>query len=264
MPPSSPARPCTSRSASSTWRPWPAAPPESRPGSAGYPRLSLTARPACLCRPPTRPRWPARQIRSSPTRPGRSGWENSAGSGRRPSSAGPRSPRRRLRSTRRSSATVKIHLNYRGGYPMQSQEPDDRAAAEAERQPGGTQPVTPPYRVAAAGPPPGPAIRASDRDRDSAAHRVQEAFADGRLDDEEFDGRMRAVLTARTIGELDRLTEDVPAPAARGGRWRVPERFQAVVYKGNGLLDLRAAELIAPVTTVAAIAYKSRIDILVP
>ncbi len=170
---------------------------------------------------------------------------------------------------------------------MQSQEPDDRAAAEAERQPGGTQPVTPPYRVAAAGPPPGPAIRASDRDRDSAAHRVQEAFADGRLDDEEFDGRMRAVLTARTIGELDRLTEDVPAPAARGGtvtaggspgrwavayknsvrrggRWRVPERFQAVVYKGNGLLDLRAAELIAPVTTVAAIAYKSRIDILVP
>jgi hypothetical protein len=31
-----------------------------------------------------------------------------------------------------------------------------------------------------------------------------------------------------------------------------------------GWLDLRAAELSAPVTTVLAVAYKSRIDILVP
>jgi hypothetical protein len=36
------------------------------------------------------------------------------------------------------------------------------------------------------------------------------------------------------------------------------------VYKGGGMLDLRAAELTAPVTTVIAVAYKSRIDILVP
>jgi hypothetical protein len=50
----------------------------------------------------------------------------------------------------------------------------------------------------------------------------------------------------------------------RGGRWRVPERFTSVIYKGGSWLDLRAAELTAPVTTVAAIACKSRIDILVP
>ncbi|MDQ2876658.1 MAG: hypothetical protein M3Y33_18415, partial [Actinomycetota bacterium] len=50
----------------------------------------------------------------------------------------------------------------------------------------------------------------------------------------------------------------------RGGRWRVPERFTSVVYKGSGWLDLRAAELTAPVTTVRAVAYKSRIDVLVP
>ena len=50
----------------------------------------------------------------------------------------------------------------------------------------------------------------------------------------------------------------------RGGRWRVPERFSTVVYKGSGRLDLRAAELTAPVTTVFAVAYKSRIDVLVP
>jgi hypothetical protein len=138
-----------------------------------------------------------------------------------------------------------------------------------------------------------PAIRASDQDRDAVAQRLQQAFAERRLDDDEFDERMRAALTARTGADLDKLTADLPAPTPgstvsgstvsaaparrpgrwamaykssirRGGRWRVPERFTSVVYKGGGWLDLRAAELTAPVTTVVAVAYKSRIDILVP
>jgi hypothetical protein len=46
-----------------------------------------------------------------------------------------------------------------------------------------------------------PAIRASDRERDAATHRLQDAFAEGRLDDAEFDDRMRAALTARTRRE---------------------------------------------------------------
>jgi len=133
------------------------------------------------------------------------------------------------------------------------------------------------------------AIRASDQDREAVAQRLQQAFAERRLDDDEFDERMRAALTARTSADLERLTSDLPAaapgatpavPAAgprpgrwavayknsirRGGRWRVPERFTSVVYKGSGWLDLRAAELTARVTTVVAVAYKSRIDILVP
>jgi hypothetical protein len=138
---------------------------------------------------------------------------------------------------------------------------------------------------------PAPAIRVSDRDRDAAAHVLQAAFAEGRLDDDEFDQRMRAALTARVSTDLDKLTADLPAAAPRpggapatagsgrtpgkyamaykssirrGGRWRVPERFNAVVYKGSGWLDLRAAELTEPETTVRAIAYKSRIDVLVP
>ena len=43
-----------------------------------------------------------------------------------------------------------------------------------------------------------------------------------------------------------------------------PDRYTTVVYKGGGWLDLRAAELTAPVTTLLAVAYKSRITILVP
>jgi Domain of unknown function (DUF1707) len=133
-----------------------------------------------------------------------------------------------------------------------------------------------------------PAIRASDQDRDAVVQRLQQAFAERRLDDDEFDERMRAALTAKTSADLDRLTGDLPeaapggvAPAVparspgrwamayknsirRAGRWRVPERFNVVIYKGQGWLDLRAAELTAPVTTVVAYAYKSRVDILVP
>ena len=132
-----------------------------------------------------------------------------------------------------------------------------------------------------------PAMRASDRERDAVLQRIQQAFAEGRLDDAEFDERMRAALTARTHADLDMLLTDLPAaatpgggPAAgpspgrfaialknsvrRAGRWRVPERYTTVVYKGNGWLDLRAAELSGPVTTFLAVAYKSQVKILVP
>jgi Domain of unknown function (DUF1707) len=132
-----------------------------------------------------------------------------------------------------------------------------------------------------------PAMRASDQDREQAAQRLQAAFAEGRLDDAEFETRMRTALTAVTHSDLGKLTADLPESAPtgggavklpepgkyavaykssvrRGGRWRVPGRFTPVVYKGSGWIDLRAAELTEPVTTVRAVAYKSRMDILVP
>jgi hypothetical protein len=112
------------------------------------------------------------------------------------------------------------------------------------------------------------------------------SFAEGRLDDAEFDEQMRAALTARTYADLDVLLTDLPAAAPRGapavsrgpgryaialkssvrraGPWRVPDRYTTVVYKGDGWLDLRAAELSGPVTTFVTVAYKSRVTILVP
>jgi Domain of unknown function (DUF1707) len=120
-----------------------------------------------------------------------------------------------------------------------------------------------------------PAIRASDRERDTVVQRVQQAFAEGRLDDAEFDERMRAALTARTHADLDvvpaaggrrpgRLAIALKSSVRRAGRWRVPEKYTTVVYKGDGCLDLRAAELSGPVTTFLTVAYKSRVTILVP
>ncbi|MGI8331021.1 DUF1707 SHOCT-like domain-containing protein [Actinomadura scrupuli] len=139
-----------------------------------------------------------------------------------------------------------------------------------------------------------PVIRASDRERDAALQRLQVAFGEGRLTDEEFDERMRAALAARTHRDLDVLFTDLPADAGtdaaaasrtappvagrpvgrfqvayknsvrRGGRWRVPERYSALIYKGHCRLDLRAAELDGPVTTIFVVAYKSDVEIIVP
>jgi hypothetical protein len=169
----------------------------------------------------------------------------------------------------------------------QSQPEDHPPAPQAahETAPATVTPAAPPGQE----PPRSPELRVSDRDRDAVAQILQAAFAEGRLDDDEFDERMRAALTARTGGDLEKLTTDLPAVAARpatvtpavsrqpgklavaykssvrrGGRWRVPEQFTSVIYKGTGWLDLRAAELAGHETTVRAIAYKSRIDVLVP
>lgn len=130
-------------------------------------------------------------------------------------------------------------------------------------------------------------LRASDRERDGVVSRLKDAFAEGRLTDQEFDERVRGALTASTRSDLDRLLGDLP-PAAerrvvppvpsvppgrfavayknsvrRAGRWRVPGRYTSLVYKGGGWLDLRAAQFTAPVTTIFAIAYKSDIEITV-
>jgi uncharacterized protein DUF1707 len=132
------------------------------------------------------------------------------------------------------------------------------------------------------------AIRASDVERDEVLVRLHGAFAEGRLTEVELDERTESALAARTRAELDRLLADLPAVPARpaptpatsvrpgrlhvaykdslrrGGRWRVPDGYTAVVYKGGGLLDLREAELDGPVTRIRAVAYKSAIEIIVP
>lgn len=61
------------------------------------------------------------------------------------------------------------------------------------------------------------AILAANTERDAVTERLQVAFAEHRLTDSEFDERIRAALTARTAGDLDKLTADLPAQAAGAG-----------------------------------------------
>jgi DNA-binding PadR family transcriptional regulator len=53
-------------------------------------------------------------------------------------------------------------------------------------------------------------IRVSDRDREQATVRLRDSFAQGRLTREELDERITAALNARTVGDLRRVTADLP------------------------------------------------------
>ena len=59
---------------------------------------------------------------------------------------------------------------------------------------------------------PDPRQRASDADRDAVAAELREAFAEGRLTQDEFEARLDQVHAARTYGDLSPITADLPAP----------------------------------------------------
>lgn len=75
--------------------------------------------------------------------------------------------------------------------------------------------------VAGDGPPERGSPRASDRDRERVCRQLREHFVEGRLRLPELEARLAAALTADTLADLSRLTDDlpelapeVPAPAA--------------------------------------------------
>ena len=102
----------------------------------------------------------------------------------------------------------------------------------------------------------------SDVERAEVQKRLSRAHDSGQLDLTEFDERLRAVLAARTRGELDRTTADLPeAPAERpapgvfsdtggGSTMRVLTIVWASLVAVNlavwGIVSLTTAELIYP------------------
>ncbi|MGW6014663.1 DUF1707 SHOCT-like domain-containing protein [Streptomyces sp. NPDC055210] len=56
-----------------------------------------------------------------------------------------------------------------------------------------------------------PELRASDADREQVAEVLRDALAEGRLDMAEFEERLEATYKARTYGELEPITRDLPA-----------------------------------------------------
>ncbi|HEX9033688.1 MAG TPA: DUF1707 domain-containing protein [Streptosporangiaceae bacterium] len=55
-----------------------------------------------------------------------------------------------------------------------------------------------------------PRMRASDQDRERAAQALSQHHAVGRIDAAEFHERLDRVFEAKTIGDLDELTADLP------------------------------------------------------
>jgi hypothetical protein len=133
-----------------------------------------------------------------------------------------------------------------------------------------------------------PELRVSDAEREATVVRLREAGGEGRLTLEELAERVELADAARTRGELDALTADLPdSPArheapvvdaprkerrwivaivggeARKGRWRPSRRTNAVAIMGGIDIDLREAEL-ADGAEILAVPVMGAVSITVP
>ncbi|MDQ2982617.1 MAG: DUF1707 domain-containing protein [Actinomycetota bacterium] len=128
-----------------------------------------------------------------------------------------------------------------------------------------------------------PELRASDADRDRTVTLLREHSVEGRLTLDEFSQRMEQAYDARTVGELEQLTHDLPIASSEPGRERKPNRFTVVVFGsserkgrwrlsrhlaivvfGNADIDLRQAQLARESPSITAFVLFGNIDIYVP
>lgn len=127
-------------------------------------------------------------------------------------------------------------------------------------------------------------ILASDTERERVGALLQEACVEGRLTLEEFAQRMEQTQAARTRGQLDVITRDLPvAPVTATGRqnpvsltvavmsednrrgfWRIGEESKAIALMGSCKLDLRSAAISSQVTVIEAYAIMGSIEVIVP
>jgi hypothetical protein len=125
-------------------------------------------------------------------------------------------------------------------------------------------------------------VRASDAEREAVVAELNTAVGEGRLTLDEFSTRLSDAYAATTRGELEPLAADLPAAVPDGrqagkewhvtplggmrrtGAWRVPAQTIAVTLIGGADLDLRAAQLDAPVVTLTKISLIGGTRITVP
>jgi hypothetical protein len=144
-------------------------------------------------------------------------------------------------------------------------------------------------------------MRASDADRERIARVLSEAMEQGRLTPTETSERLASVYSAKTLGDLEPLTADLPehaplvprpptlprpaassrvdrsgaAPtssfavgilsgATRKGRWIVPRQFSAVAIMGGIEIDLTQARFTGLDTVMTCVAFWGGVEIVVP
>jgi hypothetical protein len=137
-------------------------------------------------------------------------------------------------------------------------------------------------------------IRAADSDRDQVAEVLHQAYAEGRIDDQEHSERLLAALRAKTFDDLIPLTADLvpdtpaPSPARshpttdstspgdpdritvaltdvkRVGPWRVRRRSNVSVLLGSALLDLTEASFDSLDVELNVIQFMGTLTIRVP
>ena len=114
-------------------------------------------------------------------------------------------------------------------------------------------------------------MRVSDDERRAVQDRLQRAHEVGQLELAEFDERVKSVWAARTRGELQRVTADLPAPPSAPGRRPVfsdtgggiAMRILTIIWASSsavnlavwGLLSLRLDDPLFPWWLLAAIPF---------
>lgn len=172
--------------------------------------------------------------------------------------------------------------------------PDAKQATAPQRDDASPPIADPPPRVEAPRPSHDPHadFLITSADRDAAEARLRQAVADDLLTLDQFGDRMRAVLEARTRGDLQEATAGVPMAAEprrrtreRGtarparqqqnivaimsetdtrGRWRPARETTAVAVMGNAVVDLQGAEFEGDELKLNAIAWMGSVEIIVP
>ncbi|MER6201713.1 DUF1707 domain-containing protein [Streptomyces sp. NPDC001586] len=138
-------------------------------------------------------------------------------------------------------------------------------------------------------------LRASDADRDRIAQILGDAVAEGRLTSDEHSERLDSLYALKTVGELEALVLDLPAPggshapfaqaaptppagaagpaetivavcssSARKGRWRPGAHTRAVSVMGDITLDLTEAVFEQQVTEINVTCVLGNVEVLVP
>ncbi|MFC0110014.1 DUF1707 SHOCT-like domain-containing protein [Kibdelosporangium aridum] len=144
-------------------------------------------------------------------------------------------------------------------------------------------------------------IRISNEDRERVAQILHNAMAEGRLEMSELEERLDQVYAAKTFGDLEPITRDlpvqsnspvpqphkVPSPLPSGrivpgatvgprnsvavmsgverkGEWVVPQQHNAIAVMGGVELNLTYARFEAPETVISCFAFMGGIEIYVP
>ncbi|MFC5003952.1 DUF1707 domain-containing protein [Dactylosporangium cerinum] len=136
-------------------------------------------------------------------------------------------------------------------------------------------------------------LRASDADRERVAEVLRTSAAEGRLDLDELDERLRAVYAARTYAELEPILVDLPKPSTapvgldgvpprpgevaerqravavmsgfhRRGAWIPPRLLSCLAFWGGGTIDLRDARFLYGDLKIRAVAVMGGVEVIVP
>ncbi|MFF4097941.1 DUF1707 domain-containing protein [Streptomyces sp. NPDC001903] len=141
-------------------------------------------------------------------------------------------------------------------------------------------------------------LRASDADRDRIAHILADALAEGRLTADEHSERLDSLYAVKTVGELEVLVRDLPAPggpaaapaygqhaapapaagqgavaetvvavcssSTRKGRWRPGAHTRVVCVLGDVTIDLTEAVFEQQVTEIDVTSVLGNVEITVP